>query len=171
MRFKPQDLEEDADWQAAQSALFEARKLPFGTERYQALKKAGQLRFEADRRRSAKEQEALPEASSGRIEASCVENVIGMHPKRPGDPNQIAKSDPQRSLNRLTDRALGSPQHRNHQRPSQSQETAMPCIDRFGVRWRSSPSATPLSLTLRRVPRHSRRAATAGRFERFPAFE
>ncbi len=41
----------DEVWAAAQAALEAARQLPAGTERFEALKKAGQLRYEADKTR------------------------------------------------------------------------------------------------------------------------
>jgi hypothetical protein len=41
----------DDDWIAAQAALEAARQLPVGAERFEALKKAGQLRYDADRKR------------------------------------------------------------------------------------------------------------------------
>ena len=41
----------DDDWEVAQAALEAARQLPAGAERSEALKKAGQLRYEADKKR------------------------------------------------------------------------------------------------------------------------
>ena len=38
----------DLAWRAAQAALEAARQLPAGVERFEALKKAGKLRFDAD---------------------------------------------------------------------------------------------------------------------------
>ncbi|MDB5611182.1 MAG: hypothetical protein JWP25_8082 [Bradyrhizobium sp.] len=40
------------EWEAAQAALEAARQLPVGNERGEALKKAGQLRYDADRKRA-----------------------------------------------------------------------------------------------------------------------
>jgi hypothetical protein len=42
----------DKDWEAAQVALEAARQLPAGVERIEALKKAGQLRYNADKKRT-----------------------------------------------------------------------------------------------------------------------
>jgi hypothetical protein len=47
----------EEDWQAAQEALRAAQKMPSGPERVEALKKAGQLRYDADEQRRAIEQE------------------------------------------------------------------------------------------------------------------
>jgi hypothetical protein len=47
--------DEDADWKAAEAALEAACRLPGGSARIEALKHAGRLRFEADRKRLAKE--------------------------------------------------------------------------------------------------------------------
>ena len=44
--------EADLAWKAAQAALDAARQLPAGVERFEALKKAGKLRLEADRQRT-----------------------------------------------------------------------------------------------------------------------
>ena len=41
----------DEQWKVAEAALEEARSLPGGPERIQALKDAGKLRFAADERR------------------------------------------------------------------------------------------------------------------------
>jgi hypothetical protein len=41
----------DQDWETAQAALEAARRLPVGPERAEALKKAGQLRYDADKNR------------------------------------------------------------------------------------------------------------------------
>jgi hypothetical protein len=41
----------DQNWEAAQAALEAARQLPVGPERAEALKKAGQLRYDADKNR------------------------------------------------------------------------------------------------------------------------
>ena len=45
--------EADLAWQLAQQALEEARLMPGGPERIEALKRAGKLRFEADKLRQA----------------------------------------------------------------------------------------------------------------------
>jgi hypothetical protein len=42
----------DEGWEAAQAALEAARQLPVGAERAEALKKAGQLRYDADKNRT-----------------------------------------------------------------------------------------------------------------------
>jgi hypothetical protein len=47
---------DDADWKAAEVALEAARRLPAGAERIEALRRAGRLRFDADRKRLAKEE-------------------------------------------------------------------------------------------------------------------
>jgi hypothetical protein len=44
--------EADLAWEAAEAALDAARQLPAGVERFEALKKAGKLRLEADRKRT-----------------------------------------------------------------------------------------------------------------------
>jgi hypothetical protein len=44
-------------WQAAQTALSDAQKLPRGPERLEAPKAAGRLRYEADKRRRTIEEE------------------------------------------------------------------------------------------------------------------
>jgi hypothetical protein len=46
------ELEVDG-WEEAETALTAAQQMPGGPERIAALKKAGQLRFEADERRKA----------------------------------------------------------------------------------------------------------------------
>ena len=43
----------DEEWQIAEAALAAARKIPGGPERIEALKRAGQLRHDADKRRRA----------------------------------------------------------------------------------------------------------------------
>jgi hypothetical protein len=42
----------DEDWEMAQAAFEAARQLPASAERFEALKKAGQLRYEADKKRN-----------------------------------------------------------------------------------------------------------------------
>jgi hypothetical protein len=49
----PQD-EEDDDWKAAEKALAEARRLQ-GSQRFEALKRAGQLRYDAHKKRHENE--------------------------------------------------------------------------------------------------------------------
>ena len=49
-------MSDDDDWKAAVAALEKARSLPGGTERIEALRYAGKLRFAADRERYKKEQ-------------------------------------------------------------------------------------------------------------------
>jgi hypothetical protein len=52
---KTDDCEEE--WQAAEVALKTAQKMPCGQERIEALKRAGQLRYEAGQRRRSSEPE------------------------------------------------------------------------------------------------------------------
>jgi hypothetical protein len=47
----------EEEWQAAEAALKDAQKLPGGPARFEALKKAGQLRYEAGKRRRSIEEE------------------------------------------------------------------------------------------------------------------
>jgi hypothetical protein len=54
----PTELEEQ--WRAAEAALSAAQKLPGGSERIEALRRAGQLRFEADKLRRAFEYQNGP---------------------------------------------------------------------------------------------------------------
>jgi hypothetical protein len=42
----------EEDLEAAKAALEAARRLPAGEARFEALKKAGQLRYEADKKRN-----------------------------------------------------------------------------------------------------------------------
>jgi hypothetical protein len=44
---------QDDGWEAAQAALKAAQNLPSGPARFDALRKAGQLRFAADEKRRA----------------------------------------------------------------------------------------------------------------------
>ena len=44
---------DDEDWKAAEAALEAACRLPSGAARIEALKHAGRLRFDADRKRLA----------------------------------------------------------------------------------------------------------------------
>lgn len=55
--------EGDDDWKAAENALEAARRLPGGAARVEALKQAGRLRFEADRKRQKKENRQAGPAS------------------------------------------------------------------------------------------------------------
>jgi hypothetical protein len=50
------DDKEDDGWEAAQKALEQARRLT-GAGRVEALRQAGQLRFDADKRRQKKEED------------------------------------------------------------------------------------------------------------------
>ena len=56
MERKSLEQEDDAEWEAAQAAVSAAQKMPGGPERIEALRKAGQLRFEADKRRRQREE-------------------------------------------------------------------------------------------------------------------
>jgi hypothetical protein len=53
MPTKKQDTDED-EWEAAQAAFETARQMPAGAERFVALKKAGQLRYDADLKRNSR---------------------------------------------------------------------------------------------------------------------
>jgi hypothetical protein len=44
----------DEDWKVAQEALEAARRLPAGVRRIEALKKAGRLRYDADKKRDGR---------------------------------------------------------------------------------------------------------------------
>jgi len=55
---KPEQCEED--WDAAQAALKAAQEMPGGPERFDALRKAGQMRYDADQRRRAIRDEMKP---------------------------------------------------------------------------------------------------------------
>jgi hypothetical protein len=46
---------DDNEWKAAEAALEAARRLPGGAARIEALRQAGRLRFDADRKRLNKE--------------------------------------------------------------------------------------------------------------------
>ena len=59
---------DEEDWKAAEAALDAAREMPSGAARIKALKKAGQMRFEADRRR--REQEGFAVRQSTRNSAA-----------------------------------------------------------------------------------------------------
>jgi hypothetical protein len=48
----------DEDWEAAQANLEAARQLPAGVERIEALKKAGQLRYDADKKRTRESEQS-----------------------------------------------------------------------------------------------------------------
>jgi hypothetical protein len=51
MATKKQNTDEH-EWEVAQAALEAARQLPASAERFEALKRAGQLRYEADKKRN-----------------------------------------------------------------------------------------------------------------------
>jgi len=46
----------EEEWRAAEAALAAAQKMPGGPERIEALRRAGQLRYEADKRRRSIEE-------------------------------------------------------------------------------------------------------------------
>jgi hypothetical protein len=48
---------EDNGWEAAQAALAAAQNLPAGSDRFAALRKAGQLRFDADEKRRIRDRD------------------------------------------------------------------------------------------------------------------
>ena len=59
---------EDDGWDEAEAALAAAQQMPGGTERIAALRKAGQLRFEADeRRRAIRDQERVSKLELDRL--------------------------------------------------------------------------------------------------------
>ena len=62
---------DEEDWKAAEAALDAAREMPSGAARIEALKKAGQMRFEADRRRQ--EQEDFAVRRSPRSDSSAAD--------------------------------------------------------------------------------------------------
>ena len=47
----------EEEWRAAEAALSDAQKIPGGPERIVALRRAGQLRYEAGRRRHSIDEE------------------------------------------------------------------------------------------------------------------
>jgi hypothetical protein len=51
MKTKTEEQSIEDQWRAAEAALADAQKMPGGPERIEALKRAGQLRYEADKRR------------------------------------------------------------------------------------------------------------------------
>ena len=53
MKIGIEDHSVEEEWKAAEAALAAAQKMPGGPERFEALKRAGQLRYEADKRRRA----------------------------------------------------------------------------------------------------------------------
>jgi hypothetical protein len=57
MKTKTEEQSVEEEWRAAEAALANAQKMPGGPERIEALKKAGQLRYEADKRRRLIEEE------------------------------------------------------------------------------------------------------------------
>jgi hypothetical protein len=56
MKTKTEEQSVEEEWRAAEAALADAQKLPGGSERIEALKRAGQLRYEADKRRRSIEE-------------------------------------------------------------------------------------------------------------------
>ena len=57
METKTEKQRVEEDWLAADAALTDAQKMPGGAERIEALKRAGQLRYEADKRRRSIQEE------------------------------------------------------------------------------------------------------------------
>ena len=57
MKTENEEQSVEEEWQAAQAALNYAQKLPGGPQRFEALKRAGQLRYEVDKRRRSIEEE------------------------------------------------------------------------------------------------------------------
>lgn len=53
MEQEKQPTAAEREWVAAELALAEARRMPGGAERYEALKRAGRLRLRAERLRAA----------------------------------------------------------------------------------------------------------------------
>jgi len=74
-RTEEQSIEEE--WAAAEAALADARKMPSGAERIEALKKAGQLRHEADKRRSV-------QGKANRTVREDLARIASLTRKRPG---------------------------------------------------------------------------------------
>jgi hypothetical protein len=62
---KPPPKNEDDDWKAAEKALEEARRLK-GSQRFEALKRAGQLRYDAHKKLREKEAVELRRLSNDR---------------------------------------------------------------------------------------------------------
>jgi hypothetical protein len=59
------DDDDGGDWKVAEAALEKARSLPAGAARIEALRRAGKLRFAADRGRHNKKQGKIePESKS-----------------------------------------------------------------------------------------------------------
>ena len=59
---------DDCGWNEAEAALAAAQQMPQGPKRVAALKKAGQLRFEADeRRRAIRDQERVSKLELDRL--------------------------------------------------------------------------------------------------------
>ena len=59
---------DDHGWNEAEAALAAAQQMPGGPERVAALKKAGQLRFDADeRRRAIRDQERVSKLELDRL--------------------------------------------------------------------------------------------------------
>ena len=57
MKTKTEEQSVEDEWRAAEAALANAQRLPGGPERIEALKRAGQLRYDADKRRRLTEEE------------------------------------------------------------------------------------------------------------------
>ena len=57
METKTEKQRIEEDWLAAEAALTDAQKIPRGAERIEALKRAGQLRYEGDKRRRSIQEE------------------------------------------------------------------------------------------------------------------
>jgi hypothetical protein len=56
MNTKQEEQSIEEKWRAAEAALADAQKMPGGPKRIEALKRAGQLRYEADKRRRSIEE-------------------------------------------------------------------------------------------------------------------
>jgi hypothetical protein len=76
MTTKKLDEQFERDWKAAEDALRAAQMMPGGPERIGALRRAGQLRYDADKRMQAIEQEM------DRSEA--IRRLVEMGPKAKG---------------------------------------------------------------------------------------
>jgi hypothetical protein len=57
MKTKQEEQSIEEEWRAAEAVLAAAQKMPGGPERIEALRRAGQLRYEADKRRRSFEEE------------------------------------------------------------------------------------------------------------------
>ena len=56
MKTKTEEQSIEKEWRAAEAALADAQKMPGGPPRIEALKRAGQLRYEADKRNRSMEE-------------------------------------------------------------------------------------------------------------------